>query len=166
MSEQTHHRRKRVSLVIPMYNEGDALEVLFARLDVVLPTIDHYEFEIVCVNDGSTDQTLSALEQASASRSNLVVVDLSRNFGKEAALSAGLFMSTGDAVIPMDADLQDPPEVIRDLLANWEEGFEVVLARRATSRIVPVALLETTLIDLSARPAAGPTIPIEETRTS
>lgn len=130
MTESTTKSRKRVSLVIPMFNEGDAIGVLFARLDAVLPTLIPYDFEIVCVNDGSTDQTLAMLTQASATRANLVVVDLSRNFGKEAALSAGLFMATGDAVVPMDADLQDPPEVIRDLLAKWEEGFEVVLARR------------------------------------
>lgn len=130
MTEPTAQSRKRVSLVIPMFNEGDAIGVLFARLDGVLPTLAAYDFEIVCVNDGSTDQTLAALMQASSVRSNLVVVDLSRNFGKEAALSAGLFIATGDAVIPMDADLQDPPEVMKDLLAKWEEGFEVVLARR------------------------------------
>ena len=130
MSESTINPRKRVSLVIPMFNEGDAIGVLFARLDAVLPTLTSYDFEIVCVNDGSTDQTIVMLMQASATRANLVVVDLSRNFGKEAALSAGLFIAAGDAVIPMDADLQDPPEVIKDLLAKWEEGFEVVLARR------------------------------------
>lgn len=131
MTLPSPHFKKRVSLVIPMYNEGDAIEVLFARIDAVLPTIDHYDFEIVCINDGSTDETLAILKLASASRANLVVVDLSRNFGKEAALSAGLFVATGDGVIPMDADLQDPPEVIKDLLAKWEEGFEVVLGRRS-----------------------------------
>ena len=133
MTAATANPRKRVSLVIPMHNEdeGDAIGLLFARLDAVLPTLDHYDFEIVCVNDGSSDHTLAALTHESRRRANLVVVDLSRNFGKEAALSAGLFIAIGDAVIPMDADLQDPPEVIRDLLAKWEEGFEVVLARRS-----------------------------------
>ncbi len=130
MIDTTEHPRKRISLVIPMFNESDAIGVLLTRLDAVLPTLAAYDFEIVCVNDGSTDQTLASLMRESATRSNLVVVDLSRNFGKEAALSAGLFIATGDAVIPMDADLQDPPEVIADLLAKWEEGFEVVLARR------------------------------------
>ena len=133
MTAATANPRKRVSLVIPMHNEdeGDAIGLLFARLDAVLPTLDHYDFEIVCVNDGSSDHTLAALTHESRRRANLVVVDLSRNFGKEAALSAGLFIAIGDAVIPMDADLQDPPEVIRNLLAKWEEGFEVVLARRS-----------------------------------
>ena len=123
--------RKRVSLVIPIFNEGEALHALFARLDAVLPTLANYQFEIVCVNDGSSDDTLSLLQQQAASRDDVTLVDLSRNFGKEAALSAGLFIANGDAVIPLDADLQDPPEVITDLLAKWEEGFEVVLARRS-----------------------------------
>ena len=131
MTEPSTNPRRRVSVVIPMYNEGEAIGVLFARLDAVLPTLGQYDFEIVCVNDGSTDQTLARLMQSSTTPLSLVVVDLSRNFGKEAALSAGLFIATGDAVIPMDADLQDPPEVIKDLLAKWEEGFEVVLARRS-----------------------------------
>ena len=124
------NERKRVSLVIPMYNEGEALDALFARLDAVLPGLSGYQFEIVCVNDGSTDDTLDALQRQRVNRADVTVVDLSRNFGKEAALSAGLFIAGGDAVIPLDADLQDPPEVIVELLAKWEEGFEMVLARR------------------------------------
>ena len=124
-------RQKRVSLVIPMFNEAEALHALFARLDTVLPDLTHYQFEIVCINDGSTDDTLALLQQQTATRPDVTLVDLSRNFGKEAALSAGLFVANGDAVIPLDADLQDPPEVIKDLLAKWEEGFEVVLARRS-----------------------------------
>ncbi len=122
--------RKRVSLVIPMYNESEALDALFSRLDAVLPALDAYEFEVVCVNDGSSDDTLALLHQQTVARRGVTVVDLSRNFGKEAALSAGLFVANGDAVIPIDADLQDPPEVIKELLAKWEAGFEVVLARR------------------------------------
>ena len=120
-----------------MYNEADALDALFARLDAVLPELADYDFEVVCVNDGSSDGTLTALEAHCASpgdsftRRALVVVDLSRNFGKEAALSAGLHVAAGDAVIPIDADLQDPPEVISELLAKWRDGFEVVLARRS-----------------------------------
>lgn len=126
----TATNRKRVSLVIPMYNEAEALTALFARLDVVLPALTAYDFEIVCVNDGSSDDTLARLTALVASRGDLTVVDLSRNFGKEAALSAGLATAIGDAVIPLDADLQDPPEVIADMLAQWEQGFEVVLAKR------------------------------------
>ncbi len=122
--------RKRISLVIPMFNESEALGVLFSRLDAVLPALSGYHFELVCVNDGSTDDTLARLHQLTAARVDVTLVDLSRNFGKEAALSAGLFVASGDAVIPIDADLQDPPEVINEMLAKWEEGFEVVLAKR------------------------------------
>ena len=122
--------RKRVSLVIPMFNEAEALGPLFERLDAVLPKLASYRFEIVCVNDGSTDATLACLHQLQLTRNDITLVDLSRNFGKEAALSAGLFIASGDAVIPIDADLQDPPEVIAELLAQWEAGFEVVLAKR------------------------------------
>ena len=107
MTEPIANPRKHVSLVIPMYNEGDAIDVLFARLDAVLPTLGQYDFELVCVNDGSTDQTLATLMHASATRANLVVVDLSRNFGKEAALSAGLFIATGDA------EMHPPDWVVR-----------------------------------------------------
>ena len=129
--------RRLVSLIIPMYNEADALDALFARLDAVLPELADYDFEVVCVNDGSSDGTVAALEAHctnpgdSFTRRALVVVDLSRNFGKEAALSAGLHVAAGDAVIPIDADLQDPPEVISEMLAKWRDGFEVVLARRS-----------------------------------
>lgn len=124
----THKRL--VSLVVPMYNESEVIGFLFDRLDAALASIVGYEFEIVCVNDGSRDDTLDQLTALAAKRNDLTVVDLSRNFGKEAALSAGIATASGDAVIPIDADLQDPPEVIADMLVKWEAGFEVVLARR------------------------------------
>jgi glycosyltransferase involved in cell wall biosynthesis len=130
MTEFLADPRRLISLVVPMYNETEALGALFSRLDAVLPSLDSYAFEIVCVNDGSTDATLEQLTQIAQSRREIVVVDLSRNFGKEAALSAGLAIASGDAIIPIDADLQDPPEVISEMLAKWEEGFEVVLAKR------------------------------------
>jgi glycosyltransferase involved in cell wall biosynthesis len=121
---------RTVSLVVPCYNEAAALPALFARLEALIAKIPRYRFEIVCVNDGSTDGTLPALLELQSQWPTLSVVDLSRNFGKEAALSAGLALATGDAVVPMDADLQDPPEVLLEMLSHWEEGFEVVLAQR------------------------------------
>lgn len=114
-----------------MYNEAAVLDAFFARLDRVLPAVAACDFEIVCVNDGSRDDTLMRLDAVMASRADVTVVDLTRNFGKEAALSAGLSVARGDAIIPMDADLQDPPEVIPELIEKWREGFEVVLAKRA-----------------------------------
>jgi glycosyltransferase involved in cell wall biosynthesis len=119
-----------VSLVIPLYNEENSIGQLFAELDSVITRLVHYTFEIVCVNDASNDDTLSHLLAESKRRSNLIVVDLSRNFGKEGALSAGLQTASGDAVIPIDADLQDPPDVIEGMLEQWKQGFEVVLAKR------------------------------------
>jgi glycosyltransferase involved in cell wall biosynthesis len=118
-----------LSVVIPCYNEGENVPLLFARL---LPALEALgvSFEVVCVNDGSRDDTLGRLLEVQASESRLRIIDLSRNFGKEKALSAGLFHSRGRAVIPMDADLQHPPEAIADMLAKWREGFEVVFARR------------------------------------
>ena len=130
MPESATPPPKIVSLVIPMFNEGEAVEILFSRLDEALPSTSEYKFEIVCVNDGSSDDTLAILSRLADRRGDLTIVDLSRNFGKEAALSAGLATAIGDAVIPLDADLQDPPEVIAQLIEKWEHGFEVVLAKR------------------------------------
>jgi polyisoprenyl-phosphate glycosyltransferase len=121
---------RTLSLVVPMYNEGEAVAPLLAAIDALRPGMPAYAFEVVCVNDGSADDTLARLMEAAAGRNDLVIVDLSRNFGKEAALSAGLATASGDAVIPIDADLQDPPGLIREMVARWEEGFEVVVAHR------------------------------------
>lgn len=120
---------KCVSLVIPVYNE-DAVIHLF--LDRVCPLLEKepYDFEFVFVNDGSTDNTLRCLLQAHAQDERIKIVDLSRNFGKELALAAGLQAATGDAAIPMDVDLQDPPEILCEFLRKWEEGFDVVVGVR------------------------------------
>lgn len=118
-----------LSLVIPMYNEKDGLTVLLDRLCPVLDAMEE-TYEIVCVDDGSRDGTLAALRAAQIRVPQIVAVELSRNFGKESALSAGLDLARGQAVIPFDADLQDPPDLIPDLVAKWREGYDVVLARR------------------------------------
>lgn len=118
-----------LSIVIPMMNEEDGINSLFGRL---FPTIDGMglKFEVVCVNDGSTDNTIPALLSIQRNRPELVIVDLSRNFGKEAALTAGIAASSGAAVVPLDADLQDPPELISEMIERWKLGAEVVLAVR------------------------------------
>ncbi|MBE0614758.1 MAG: glycosyltransferase family 2 protein [Burkholderiales bacterium] len=118
-----------ISIVCPFYNEQDVVEAFFGRLVRVLDDTGE-EFEIICVNDGSTDNTLLGLLAAQGRHPGVRVVDLSRNYGKEAALTAGLDIARGDAVIPIDADLQDPPELIAQLIEKWREGFEVVLAQR------------------------------------
>lgn len=122
--------RPLITLVVPCHNEGAALEPLLAALRPVLDGLPGYRFELLFVDDGSTDDTLSRLLALAAEDPRLRIVELSRNFGKEAALSAGLDAARGDAVIPLDADGQDPPALIGRMLELWRAGFEVVLARR------------------------------------
>lgn len=123
-----------LTLIIPMYNEADGLDRLFERLLGVLRPLA-LEFEILCVDDGSRDATLAGLLAWRHREPAIKVIHFSRNFGKEAALSAGLDYAFGQAVIPMDADLQDPPELIPDLIQKWrEENVDVVLATRRERR--------------------------------
>jgi glycosyltransferase involved in cell wall biosynthesis len=119
-----------VSIVVPMMNEEASLDVFFSTLLPVLAKLP-VPFEIVIVNDGSRDSTLEKLIAYQTTLSNLVVVDLSRNFGKEAALTAGFAHAVGEAVIVLDADLQDPPELILQMFKKWQEGYEVVAVVRA-----------------------------------
>jgi polyisoprenyl-phosphate glycosyltransferase len=123
--------RSHLSLVVPFYNEEETIGQFFSRVIPALEAIEQVDFEIVCVNDGSKDRTLQLLVEQAEADFRVRVVDFSRNFGKEAALSAGLAEAKGDIVIPFDADLQDPPEIIAALVAKWREGYDVVLARRA-----------------------------------
>jgi glycosyltransferase involved in cell wall biosynthesis len=120
-----------VSLVIPFFNEAAAIAPLQTELLPCLEALPEVAWEIICVDDGSTDGTLAALVALAAADRRFKILELSRNFGKEAALTAGLDFCTGAAVIPLDADLQDPPALIGPMLAAWREGAEVVLARRA-----------------------------------
>ncbi len=123
--------RKKITLVAPFYNEEVGVARFFERINTALATIrDRYELEVVCINDGSRDRTLDALKQARKTNAYIRIVDFSRNFGEEAAITAGLDFATGDAVVPIDSDLQHPPELVLDMLAQWEAGCEVVLARR------------------------------------
>lgn len=118
-----------LSLIIPCYNEEDNLNYLFVRLESVLIPLN-ISYEIVCINDGSKDNTLAKLIEFHQQNPLIKVINLSRNFGKEAAMTAGLDFATGKAIIPIDADLQDPPELITELLAKWREGYDVVYAVR------------------------------------
>ena len=113
-----------------MYNEEKVVPLFFAEINKVLEKIKQYQFEIVVVNDGSKDQTLALLKAQQTLQKNLVIVNLSRNFGHEPAVAAGIKTAKGDAIIPMDADLQDPPSLIQELLSKFEAGFEVVNAKR------------------------------------
>mgnify|MGYP001600325801 FL=1 len=136
--------RKKISLVAPFYNEESNVRPFLQQVHAALaPVLGTYDIEIICVNDGSRDGTLEALRQARQHHPQVKIIDFSRNFGKEAAITAGLDFATGDAVIPIDSDLQHPPELILEMLAHWESGFEVVLARR-TSRETDQALQRLT----------------------
>ncbi len=118
-----------LSVVVPMYNEAAILDDLFNELTSVLEATGE-SFEIVCVNDASKDGTMESLCAYHEQDPRIKVVSLSRNFGKEIALTAGLDFAAGKAVIPIDADLQDPPELIPEMIAKWREGYEVVFAVR------------------------------------
>lgn len=118
-----------VSLIIPVYNEEAAIPLFLAAIRPVIEA-ERYRFEFVFVNDGSRDRSLDILQAARAEDPRVKIVDFSRNFGKELALAAGLKAATGEAAIPMDVDLQDPPELIADFLRKWEEGYDVVVGVR------------------------------------
>jgi glycosyltransferase involved in cell wall biosynthesis len=122
--------KKRVSLVAPFYNESGNVLEFFRRVAAVADRLPEYQFEVIAVNDGSRDNTWAELVEASQHYPGTHLVDLSRNFGKEAALTAGLDRANGDAVVPIDSDLQHPPELLLEMLEQWERGAEVVLARR------------------------------------
>lgn len=121
--------RPTFSLVIPIYNEAAVLPLFFARLDVMLSLIGA-ETEVLLVNDGSADDSLAQLRAKAGADERYRVLNLSRNFGHQIAITAGMDNARGDAVIVMDADLQDPPEVVFQLIAKWKEGFDVVYAQR------------------------------------
>ncbi|MDY0872300.1 glycosyltransferase family 2 protein [Dongia rigui] len=129
--------RKIVSIVVPFFNEGSNVELFAQGLVPILAELTDISFEIVCVDDGSTDDTLARLVALNKKDPRFRIIELSRNFGKEAALTAGIDHARGDAVIPIDADLQDPPELIAPMIAAWRAGAEVVLARRVDRSVDP-----------------------------
>jgi glycosyltransferase involved in cell wall biosynthesis len=119
-----------ISIICPLYNEESVVDAFFDQLYSVMQGLGR-TFEVLCINDGSRDNTLIKLQHQKRERKNIKIIDLSRNFGKEAALTAGLDHASGNAIIPIDADLQDPPDLIRELVASWEKGYDVVLAKRS-----------------------------------
>lgn len=123
--------KKLITILIPAYNEEDVLELLYTRLNDILSTLNHkYNFELLFVNDGSTDNTLNILKELRKKDSQVCFLNLSRNYGKEVAMIAGLDYSKGDALIIIDADLQDPPELIPEMISYWEQGYDDVYAKR------------------------------------
>jgi len=118
-----------VSIIVPVYNEESTIVFFLDRIKPILER-EKYLFEFIFVNDGSTDNTVNRLCEARISDQRIKIIELSRNFGKELAMTAGFQAARGDAVIPMDVDLQDPPELIIQFLRKWEAGYEVVVGVR------------------------------------
>lgn len=119
-----------LSIVAPCFNEEDVIDIFLEKIFYILQKLDR-SFEIVFVNDGSKDNTLELLKKKAQEFEEVRVINLSRNFGKEAALTAGIDASLGETVVPIDVDLQDPPELILDFVAKYEEGYDVVVGKRA-----------------------------------
>ena len=122
--------KKLISILIPAYNEEEVLDMLYERLDALAKDNDSYDFEFLFVNDGSRDKTLDILKAYAESDSRVAFINLSRNFGKEIAMIAGFDHVKGDAMVIIDADLQDPPELIPEMIGYWEEGYDDVYAKR------------------------------------
>lgn len=123
---------KKISVIIPMYYEEEVAEECYKRMTSVLQNIENYDYEIICINDGSRDKTLSILENLAIRDKKLKVLSFSRNFGHQCAVTAGLKYVTGDAIVIIDADLQDPPELIPEMLKLWEAGNDVIYGKRKT----------------------------------
>ena len=126
--------KKLVTILVPAYNEEEVLNMLYDRLSSIMNSMPSYEFEILFVNDGSKDNTLNIIQELREHDKRVCYVNLSRNFGKETAMIAGLDYSKGDAVIIIDADLQDPPELIPEMISLWEQGYDDVYAKRKSRK--------------------------------
>jgi len=125
-------KKRLVSVVLPAHNESGNIDIINARIDACFPH-DRYDLEVIYVDDGSTDDTLTKIENLRSSNNEIYFIELSRNFGHQNALKAGLDSANGDCIISMDCDLQHPPELIGKLLEKWEEGFDIVYTRREES---------------------------------
>lgn len=118
-----------ISLIVPVFNEEKTIPLFLTEV-MESELLKPYPLEIIFVNDGSTDQTEIIINEQAKQHNSIIAINFSRNFGKEAALLAGIFQSTGDAIIPIDVDLQDPLEIIPKLIEKWQQGYDVVLAKR------------------------------------
>ncbi|WP_419870912.1 glycosyltransferase family 2 protein [Chryseobacterium sp. CT-SW4] len=121
---------KKISIVIPAYNEEGNIPLIHEKIKNVFSQLDHYDFEIIFVNDGSRDNTQQILEQLSEQHEEIKFIEFSRNFGHQPAVKAGIDVSYGNAVISMDGDLQHPPELIPEMIRKWEEGYDIVYTIR------------------------------------
>ncbi len=122
----------KISIVIPMYCEEEVVQECYNRIIEVFKSIENYEYELVCVDDGSKDKTLEILNSIAEKDKNVKIISFSRNFGHQCAVTAGLRYASGDAVVIIDADLQDPPELIPKMIKMWEQGSDVIYGKRKT----------------------------------
>nr|WP_304082060.1 glycosyltransferase family 2 protein [Mitsuokella multacida] len=130
--ENTEEQRYTISILVPCYNEEGALNLFYERTAAVIDSLQEYDFEILFVNDGSQDNTLSIMHELHQRDARVSYLNLSRNFGKEIAMIAGIDYLRGDAAIIMDADLQDPPELIPKMIYWWQQGYDDVSAKRSS----------------------------------
>ena len=126
--------KKLITILVPAYNEQEVIPILYERLSGIMNGISNYDFEVLFVNDGSKDNTLNLIVELRKKDSRICYVNLSRNYGKETAMIAGLDYAKGDAIVIIDADLQDPPELIPEMIKYWEEGYDDVYAKRRSRK--------------------------------
>ena len=131
---------KIISIVVPMYYEEDVVNECYSRLTKVMSELTDYTYEFIFVDDGSRDKTFSLLEEIAAKDEKVKVISFARNFGHQCAVSAGLKYVTGDAAVVIDADLQDPPEIIPEMIKLWEDGNDIVYAQRRSRKGVSFIL--------------------------
>ena len=125
---------KKLSIIIPMYYEEKVVNECYKRLKQMVEKLKGCDYELIFVNDGSKDNTLNLLEEIAKNNNKVKIISFSRNFGHQAAVTAGLKYATGDAIVIIDADLQDPPEKIPEMLKLWEQGYEVIYAKRKSRK--------------------------------
>ncbi len=125
---------KKISIVIPMYNEEEVAKTTYTRIQKVLQELEPYDHEILFVDDGSQDKTLEILQEIAKENKKVKVIAFAKNFGHQAAVTAGLKNVTGDAIVIIDADLQDPPEVLPEMVSLWEQGNEVIYGKRKSRK--------------------------------
>ena len=126
--------KKLITILVPAYNEQDVLYMLYERLSKIMNSLPKYDFEVLLINDGSKDNTLNIMQELRRHDNRICYLNLSRNYGKETAMIAGLDYTKGDAVVIIDADLQDPPELIPKMIEYWEQGYDDVYAKRKSRK--------------------------------
>ncbi len=125
---------KKISIVIPVYNEQEVIKTSYLRIKKVIEDLEQYDYEMILVNDGSNDKTLEILQKIAQENKKVKIISFTRNFGHQAAVTAGLKFITGEAIVIIDADLQDPPERLPEMIQLWEQGNEVIYGQRKIRR--------------------------------